>query len=104
MRDVLGDIRGRAAWVVFACLICQIGVGFNYGLSPLAPDMLAEFGWSRALFSSLQWPQGVVIAFASPAMLIATITKPSRAIVVVIDRLAAISSRSAPKVAKTRPR
>ena len=36
----------------------------------------------------------VVIAFASPAMLIATIRKPSRPIVVVIDRLAAISSRS----------
>ena len=37
----------------------------------------------------------VVIAFASPTMLIATITKPSTAIVVVSERLAAISSRSA---------
>ena len=37
----------------------------------------------------------VVIAFASPTMLIATMTKPSIAIVVVSVRLAAISSRSA---------
>jgi MFS family permease len=66
VRDLLGDVRGRARWVVLGCLVCQMGLGFGYGLSSLAPDILAEFGWTRALFSSAQSPQAFVIALASP--------------------------------------
>lgn len=80
MRDLLGDLRGRALWVVLGCLICQMGVGFNYGLSPLAPDILAEFGWSRALYSSAQWPQGIVIALASPLVGVLVARRGARAV------------------------
>jgi len=52
--------------VVVGCLVCQMGLGFGYGVSPLAPDILAEFGWTRALYSSAQSPQALVIALASP--------------------------------------
>jgi len=49
----LGDIRGRALPVV-------------HGVTPLAPAMLEELGWSRAWLSAAQTPQGFLIAFASP--------------------------------------
>jgi len=52
--------------VVLGCAVCQTGLGFAYGMSGLAPDILAEFGWSRALYASGQAPQGWVIALASP--------------------------------------
>ena len=66
MRELLGDLRGRALLVVLGCLICQLGLGFGYAISPLAPDILAEFGWTRALYASAQGPQTLPIAFTSP--------------------------------------
>ena len=66
MRELFGDLRGRALWVVFGCLICQLGLGFGYAISPLAPDILAEFDWTRALYASAQGPQTLPIAFTSP--------------------------------------
>ena len=66
MREILGDIRGRAFWVVVGCLVCQMGLGFGYAIGPLAKAMLAELGWSRAWLSSAQAPQAVLIALASP--------------------------------------
>ena len=66
MRDRLGDLSGRTLWVVLGCLICQLGLGFGYAIAPLAPDILAEFGWTRALYSSAQGPQTLLIAFTSP--------------------------------------
>jgi len=66
LRDLLGDLRGRALWVVFGCLICQLGLGFGYAISPLASDILAEFGWTRAVYASAQGPQTLPIAFTSP--------------------------------------
>jgi MFS family permease len=64
--ELFGDLRGRAFWVVLGCLICQLGLGFGYAISPLAPDILAEFGWTRALYASAQGPQTLPIAFTSP--------------------------------------
>ncbi len=69
---MLGEIRGRAAWVVLGCLVCQMGLGFGYAFGPLAGDMLAELGWSRAELSSGRAPQLWVIALASPLVGAAT--------------------------------
>jgi MFS family permease len=66
VRERFGDLRGRALWVVLGCLVCQLGLGFGYAISPLAPDILAEFGWTRALYASAQGPQTLLIAFTSP--------------------------------------
>jgi hypothetical protein len=52
--------------------------------------MLRRTPISRVRSSTL-----VVMAFASPTMLIATMTKPSTVMEVVSERLAATSSRSA---------
>lgn len=87
--------------MVLGCLICQMGVGFNYGLSPLAPDILAEFGWSRALYSSLQWPQGVVIALASPLVGMLVALRGARAVlsisaIVLAGAYAVIAGMQAP--------
>jgi MFS family permease len=66
LRERLGDLRGRALLVVFGCLICQLGLGFGYAISPLAPDILAELGWTRAAYASAQGPQTLPIALTSP--------------------------------------
>ena len=41
-------MTGRVFWVVLGCLVCQLGLGFGYVFGPLAKDILAEFGWTRA--------------------------------------------------------
>jgi MFS family permease len=66
MRDLLGDLRGRGIWVVFGCLVCQLGLGFGYTYSPLLTDITEDLGWTRTMFSSARAPLLFVIAFASP--------------------------------------
>jgi predicted MFS family arabinose efflux permease len=75
------ELRGRARWVVLGCLLCQLGLGFGYAFDPLAPDILAEFGWSRALFSSARAPQLVAMALASPLVGAAAVRFGARPIV-----------------------
>lgn len=66
LRDTLGDIRGRALWVVLGCLICQVGLGYGYVYGPLLKDITGDLGWTRAMFSSARAPLLFVTAFASP--------------------------------------
>ena len=66
MVSPLGDLRGRALFVVLGCLVCQMGLGFGYVWGAIAPEMLADLGWSRAAFSSARAPQLWVIALSSP--------------------------------------
>jgi MFS family permease len=65
-REWLGDLRGRALWVVLGCLACQLGLGFGYTVGPLAGSMIEELGFTRAEFSAARAPQLWVIALASP--------------------------------------
>lgn len=77
--DWLGDLRGRAALVVLGCLICQLGLGAGYVFSPLAPDLLAEFGWSRAEYSSARASQLLLLGLTSPlvgALVVRVGTRP----------------------------
>ncbi|MEM7412726.1 MAG: MFS transporter [Myxococcota bacterium] len=60
------EFRGRAFWVVLGCFVCQMGLGFGYGMTALAPALVEDLGWSRATFSSAQAPQVFFIAGASP--------------------------------------
>ena len=55
MSDWLGDLRGRAAGVVFACFVCQLGLGYMYLFGPLLPEVTAELGWTRAEFAAARW-------------------------------------------------
>ena len=60
------DLRGPAARVTFACMAAQMAMGAVYLRGPLAPDMLAEFGWSRGDFMFAATPQTAVTALCSP--------------------------------------
>jgi sugar phosphate permease len=65
-RWLRGDIRGRALWVLLGALLCQAGLGFGYVFGPLAGEIIAEFDWTRAIYSTARAPQLWVISFASP--------------------------------------
>jgi len=66
--------------VVLGCLVCQMGLGFGYSFGALAPEILEEFGWTRAAFSSARAPQLWVISLASPLVGWATIRFGGRAV------------------------
>jgi MFS family permease len=67
-RSPFGDLHGRALLVVLGALLCQMGLGFAYVLSPLAGDIIDEFGWSRTMYSAARAPQLFVIAAMSPVV------------------------------------
>ena len=60
------DLNGRAARVTFACMAAQMAMGAIYLRGPLAPDVLAEFGWSRGDYMFAATPQTAVTALCSP--------------------------------------
>lgn len=64
--EFIGDIRGRAIWVILGCLACQMGLGFGYVFSALAAEIIAEFEWTRVMYESARAPQIFIIALASP--------------------------------------
>ena len=57
-----------------------MGLGIGYAIGPLAPAMLEELGWSRALLSSAQAPQSWVIALASPVVGFLVVRHGARAV------------------------
>jgi len=63
-----GDLRGPAIWVVFGCLVCQIGLGYGYVLGPMAGDVIGELDWTRAMYSSARAPQLFVASLTSPLL------------------------------------
>ncbi len=68
LREHLGDLRGRALWIVFGCLVCQLGLGLGYVYGPLLEDITGDLGLSRAAFSSARAPILFVMAAASPLL------------------------------------
>jgi len=82
-----GELRGRALGVVAGCLVCQMGLGFGYAIGSLAPEMLADLGWSRAEFSVARAPQLWAIALASPLVGAATVRFGGRAVLLVATAL-----------------
>jgi predicted MFS family arabinose efflux permease len=76
------DLRGRAALVVFGCLVCQMGLGFGYAIGALAGDLIAELGFTRADYSTGRAPQLWVIALASPLLAGAAVRFGARAVLV----------------------
>ena len=77
-----GASQWRVFWVVLGCLVCQLGLGYGYVFGPLAPDILGEFGWTRATYSAARAPQLFVIALASPLIGLAVVRVGSRAVLI----------------------
>lgn len=61
------DRPGPAALLaVLGGLVCQMGLGYNYVFGALAPDVIADFGWTKAEFAGARAPQLWIMALASP--------------------------------------
>jgi MFS family permease len=82
MERRLGDLRGPGLAVVLGGLVCQMGLGYGYVFGPLAPDLLADFGWTRATLSAARAPQIFVIALASPLVGFVTVRFGARGVLV----------------------
>lgn len=67
-RDIAGELRGRAFWVLLGCLICQMGLGITYVSRPLAPFVIEDLGLTRTAFSAASIPQLVMQSLASPVV------------------------------------
>ena len=61
-----GDLRGRAVLVVAGGLVCQLALGYGYIYGQIAPDIVADLGWTRATIASARTPQLLVMAIAMP--------------------------------------
>jgi len=85
------DLRGRAFWALFGCLVCQMGLGYGYVFGPLAKDLLDEFGWTRAQYSGARIPQLAVMAAASPLLGILTVRFGARPILIVSTALLGVA-------------
>jgi MFS family permease len=81
MSEADPDETRRALLVVAACAVCQTGLGYGYALSgPLAPFLLDEFGWSRALLASAQTPQIWIIGLGAPLVGFVTVRYGARVV------------------------
>jgi predicted MFS family arabinose efflux permease len=50
------DLSGHALLVLIGCMVCQTGAGLFYASQTLAPDVIGELGWTRAMWSSAMAP------------------------------------------------
>jgi predicted MFS family arabinose efflux permease len=78
----LGDLRGRALWVVLGAMVCQLGAGLTYVFSVLQKDIIGELDWSRTMFSAARAPVFLVIAAASPVVGTVVVRWGTRAVLV----------------------
>jgi predicted MFS family arabinose efflux permease len=62
------DLRGRTLWVLFGCLVCQLGLGFGYLTAPLLKDITADLEIPRAVFSTAGAARLWVVSLASPLL------------------------------------
>ena len=46
----------QAILIVLGCLVCQAGAGLFYASRAIAPDVIAELGWTRTMLSSAMAP------------------------------------------------
>ncbi len=53
-------------FVLFGCLVCQMGLGLAYLFPVVLKDIVSEFGWSRTAFAGSSAPLLLAMGFASP--------------------------------------
>lgn len=75
-------VRDRsAAWVVVACLVCQMGLGLGgYVFAVFLKPIVTDLGWSRAAFAASGGPFLLAMALASPLVGAATERLGARAV------------------------
>lgn len=83
MTSRLGDLHGRALWVLLGCLVCQLGLGLGYVFSPLLVPITEELGLSRAVFSTGNALRLFVMSAASPLVGLAVASRGARPVLLV---------------------
>ena len=63
---LLADIPPRGRWVLFGCLVCQMGLGASYVFGPMLKSIVADLGWSRAGFSAGRGPLILAMSLSFP--------------------------------------
>ncbi len=58
--------RSRALWVLFGCVVCQMGLGFSYVFTTFLKPIVADLGWTRTAFSAAGGPLLLSMALAAP--------------------------------------
>jgi MFS family permease len=89
--NLLGDMRGRAAWVVFGAMVCQLGLAYGFVLSPLAGGMIDEFGWTAAEYGAARSFQLPGMALATPVAGYLVLRLGARSIVLVSAAIMALA-------------
>ncbi|MBW2424762.1 MAG: MFS transporter [Deltaproteobacteria bacterium] len=46
----------KLLWIVVGCMVCQMGAGLFHATRALAPDLIADLGWTRTMWSSAMLP------------------------------------------------
>ena len=58
----------QAMLIVLGCLVCQAGAGLFYASRAIAPDVIAELGWTRTMWSSAMAPM-IFVTSVSQALI-----------------------------------
>lgn len=75
-----GDLRGRAALVVVAALVCQMGLSFGYLFAPLQIPITDELGWNRTAYATGAASRIPLVAIATAAIGFLTVRIGARAV------------------------
>lgn len=58
------EVTARSVLIVLGCLVCQMGAGYFYATRALAPEVIADLGWTRTMWSSGMAPMLLVSSVA----------------------------------------
>ena len=84
--------RGRVAWIVLGCFVCQLGLGFGYVFGPLLTAITADLELSRAAYASSRIAGTVTMALAAPLVGLLALRLGSRTVLVTSALIMAAAS------------
>lgn len=58
------EVTVRSVLIVVGCLVCQMGAGYFYATRAIAPEVIADLGWTRTMWSSGMAPMLLVSSVA----------------------------------------
>jgi len=88
---LLGDIRGRAALVVFGGLVCQMGLSFGYLFAPLQLPITDDLGWNRTAYATAAASRIPLVALATAVVGFLTVRVGARIVATTACLIAALT-------------
>jgi MFS family permease len=86
------EVTARSTLLVLGCLVCQMGAGYFYATRALAPEVIADLGWTRTMWSSGMAPMLLVSSVAQVFVGAACVRFGVRLVVVSASLLIAASA------------